>query len=181
MSKKEKFKKMDLTKLMGEEAKDLDRVLMPAIKHIKEKQKRKEGIEAFLMSWSLIEQIVLPSFIRILSKKLHLKNVPDLNKFTTKQLITCYYFLSHDQELYEKLCIANSKRNKLIHRLYKDEVDFELINKDALKFAEYILKKVLIDVIEKIFGNPPVPVLTLYGTGWNDAISQCIKSIKEDT
>lgn len=174
----QKIEKVDLTKLMGEDAKDLERVLVPAIKHIKQKQKNKEGLEAFLTSWSLIEQIVLPTFIKIISKKINLKKIPDLNRFTSNQLITCYYFLSHDQDLYEKLCVANTKRNKLIHEFYKEKVDFNIVNKKAMDLTEYILLKILVDFIEKIFGNPPVPVLTLYGKGWNDALKKCVDIIK---
>jgi hypothetical protein len=177
MGKPPKIQKIKFSKLMGEEGEDLDKFLVPALQHIKEKIKKNEGLEAFIMSWGLVEQIVIPTFIKIIAKKVDLRQLPDLDRLTAHQLITCYYFLSHDEESYEKLCIANSERNTLVHKIYKKNSDLKLINKEAIRVANYIRTNVLRVLILKLFGDPPVPVLTLYGKGWNDAINKCLEAI----
>lgn len=135
------------------------------------------GLEKFLLSWGLIEQLTLPSLIRLIAHRLSFNELPDLSKISMSQLIQCYYFLSHDNELYRNLLLANTTRNRIVHRIYKDEGLTDL-DKKCKESTKFVLGKVFVPILESLTGKRYVPVLILYAKGWNDYRKEAIKMIE---
>ena len=134
-------------------------------------------MEAYFLGWSVIEQFMLPRLIRFIAG--HSKVVIPKESLETNyvHLIKYYYFLSHDHELYLALDRGRKNRNKLTHELYKKE-DWETIKKDFKK----CLKKDIVDIFSlfqaRFNGKTPIPVLTLYTSGWNDGLQKAVEVIR---
>ena len=110
---------------------------------------------SFLLSWALIEQIILPNLIRFIAHRLKIKELPDIKKLNTSQLISGYYFLS------------------------QDEKEYKYLNKETKKSTEFIIKNILVPLLDKISGKEPIPVLMLYAQGWNDCRKKTIKNLEK--
>lgn len=139
----------------------------PFIKAIQNSLDKKLYSEAFLLSWGFVEQILLPSLIRLVAHRLKLTKLPKIDENTHfAQLLNYYYFLTHDVDLYEKLSKANSMRNKIVHRL--DEEKLRNLNSETKAAANYTLIQVSLSIASRLRGDVTVPVLELYSKGWND-------------
>lgn len=142
-------------------------------KKVIERLKKSQGLEKFVYSWALIEQIYLPHTIKFILDKLSLNMVPNLEKISVAQLINYYYFLSHDADLYKRLVKGNNLRNKIVHDIYNtDRKNFE---KDLEIKTKYVLKEILGPLLKRLRGDVPIPVLILYAKGWNDFRKKLLK------
>lgn len=146
-------------------------------KDILEKIEMATGLEKFLLSWGLIEQLTLPSLIRLIAHRLSFSELPDLGKMSMSQLIQCYYFLSHDSDLYRNLLHANTTRNRIVHSLYKDESLTDL-DKKCKESTVFVLEKIFVPILESLTGKRHIPVLTLYAKGWNDYRKEALEMIE---
>lgn len=134
-------------------------------------------MEAYLLGWSVIEQFMLPRLIRFVAGRLKVVIPKESLETNYVHLIKYYYFLTHDHELFLALDKGRKNRNKLTHELYKKN-DWESIKKDFKKY----LKKDIADIFslfqKRFNGKTLIPVLTLYSSGWNDALHEVKKVIK---
>ena len=101
MKNKQLPKTIDLNSVIKDDAKKINRIF----KKVGNRIKKTKGIEGFLLSWAFIEQLTLPSLIKLIAHKLKFKELPNLEGIKTFQLIQIYYFLSHDYELYKRFCV----------------------------------------------------------------------------
>lgn len=168
-------KKIDYSLILKEDAEKFNNIYKIWLERIKEA----EGIEKYMLCWAIIEQMTLPSLIRFIFCKLKLKNIPSLEDMKTSQMISCYYFISHDEKLYSCLVFANKERNKLIHDFPIGKVTPE-IKKKLKENTTFVLKNIFVPILERLTGKKTIPVLTLYGQGWNDFRSLAIKIIKDE-
>ena len=151
----------------------------PLLDQITEATKKNAHTEAFLLAWAFVEQILLPSLIRHIAQQLELKKIPTLNeRIQVSQLISYYYFLSHDLKLYENLVKGNSLRRDLVHDLQVSD-DGKKINQMAKIATEYTLKKIILLIVERLMNSKDIPVLALYINGRKDSIEKAIKEIKK--
>ena len=134
-------------------------------------------MEAYFLSWSIIEQFMLPRLIRFIAGSLKVVIPKDSLETNYVHLIKYYYFLSHDHELFLALDEGRRNRNSLTHELYKKE-DWKSIKKDFKKY----LKKDIVNIFElfqaRFNGKTPIPVLTLYTSGWNDGLQKFVEVIR---
>lgn len=172
-------KKIQLTEEIKQDSEKVQVILKSAVNHIKKCQKSKNHFEAFLFTWALIENITLPSLMRTvwhkLSYRIPIKSFPNINRMNTSQLITSYYFLTQDYELYSALTKGNKKRNEIIHNVYGKN----LLESNSLaeKSTQFAARKILVPILERLSGKKIIPVLTLYPTGWNEALTKAKKII----
>ena len=95
-------KRIELSDLVKKDFELFNQVFDPALKQIWVAIDNKNYLVSFLLSWALIEQIILPNLIRLIAHRLKIKELPDIKKLNTSQLISDYYFLSQDKKLYKK-------------------------------------------------------------------------------
>src|SRR3989344_9610860 len=98
----------------SEFAKTIDGQIMAMLKKAVD---NKYFIEAQTLSWSAIEQLLLPRLIAWIADVLKIdlpKKVYNLNAQSINFLYLC---ISHDEKLYKKLEIGRKQRNKIIHKL----------------------------------------------------------------
>lgn len=133
-------------------------------------------IEAAILSWATIEQIFIPRLVKFVARNLKLKLPEKIFEAKTSTLIEYYFCLSHDEILYNLLVEANKTRNRLIHRLYKEE-DLKRINNLALRFTERNIRDLYKGFIDRFSGSVDIPSLKLYSQGWNDCRNETIKRI----
>lgn len=148
------------------------------IEQLGKSRKRHAHVEAYLLAWTMVEQVLLPSLIRFVAHALTLKNIPEVDKKHVSYSINYYYLLSHDMSLYENLCKANGDRNKIIHGL-KTAEDIVTINRKARVATDYLLKNVTVLILKRLVRKSEVPVLVLYSKGWNDCRAEVLKSLDE--
>jgi len=170
-------KRIELSDLVKKDFELFNQVFDPALKQIWVAIDNKNYLVSFLLSWALIEQIILPNLIRLIAHRLKIKELPDIKKLNTSQLISDYYFLSQDKKLYKKLLEANNKRNRIVHEIYKKE--YKYLNKETKKSTKFIIKNILVPLLDKISGKEPIPVLMLYTQGWNDCRKKTIKNLEK--
>ena len=146
-------------------------------KKINQSVKNDDFIEAAILGWSTVEQVFLPRLINFITKNLKI-NIPSsvFQSKTAGPLIDLYFCLSHDDELYSLLKQGNEKRNKIIHKLYKED-NLEKINKLAKEWTRLTVVKTYDAFFERFDGRKRIPVLTLYPNGWNDCREQIIKNL----
>lgn len=153
-----------------------DRIYKTHSKQFSESTKREAYVEAWLLEWSFVEHILLPSLIRKISHKIGLKELPNLEGKFVSHVIDHYYFLSHDVILYKKLREGNNERSKIVHGI-KTEEDISTINKKCAEATAYILENISVPILERLSGNITVPVLTLYTKGWKDSKNETLKRL----
>lgn len=135
-----------------------------------------DDLEKFLYSWALIEKIFLPSLMRYIFHKLSLRTIPDLEKISVSQLINHYYFISHDVDLYKKLIKGNNLRNKIVHEMC--DTDPANLKEELKENCSFVSKEIIAPILERLNGETPTPVLTLYSKGWNDYRKETIKILE---
>ena len=148
-------KRIELSDLVKKDFELFNKVFDPASKQIRVAIDNKNYLVSFLLSWALIEQIILPNLIRLIAHRLKIKELPDIKKLNTSQLISGYYFLS------------------------QDEKEYKYLNKETKKSTEFIIKNILVPLLDKISGKEPIPVLMLYAQGWNDCRKKTIKNLEK--
>ncbi|KKQ92949.1 MAG: hypothetical protein UT16_C0001G0015 [Candidatus Azambacteria bacterium GW2011_GWA2_39_10] len=148
-------KRIELSDLVKKDFELFNKVFDPASKQIRVAIDNKNYLVSFLLSWALIEQIILPNLIRFIAHRLKIKELPDIKKLNTSQLISGYYFLS------------------------QDEKEYKYLNKETKKSTEFIIKNILVPLLDKISGKEPIPVLMLYAQGWNDCRKKTIKNLEK--
>lgn len=168
-----------LLQALGRDQEKFKKIYEPLNKKIDEALSKKSYVEAFLLSWTFIEQILLPSLIRQICHRLDFKTVPSFDERTpVNTLITLYYFLSHDLELYQSLVECNKQRRNVVHRL-ENESDVASINEKAKTATKLVISKINVQLIERLSGHVAVPVLALYAKGWNDCRAEVVRRGKE--
>lgn len=133
-------------------------------------------VEGFLITWSLLEQILLPDLIEYIAEALSLKEFPNLTGKKFHELVNIYYFLSHDHLLYKKLLNLNNKRNKLVHDMFKS--DPKKIKISARRLAKSTLM-ILLPILDRSVGKITVPVLCLYSKGRKDMKLKIVAQLNE--
>jgi hypothetical protein len=138
----------------------------------------KHYIEAVLLAWSNIEQIRLPRLIKFVADQLKVELPNDIQKLNLQTTNLLYYTLSHDKDLYLKLEKGRWYRNRIIHKMYKENSlsEIEKLSKEATK---YFLKEIELGIRDRYNGETKIPSINLYRDGWNDALSQAVKIIKK--
>lgn len=96
--------------------------------------KNKTYLEAYLLAWMLLEQLVLPSFNDMYADK---QGLEKLKPKRTVELEQAFYYLTHDKEVYQFLKHVRQERNKLFHNMYKYK-SLNSINKSAKTQFEYV-------------------------------------------
>jgi len=134
----------------------------------------KHVIEAQALSWSVIEQILLPKLIGWIIKILKISLPKDIDKLNIKNINLLYFAISHDEQLYKKLEEGRKKRNKMVHTI-ATLVSIKVVKKFAKE--SLILNIALQEEIMKRFsGEVQIPSINLYKNGWND----CVRKSKEN-
>lgn len=155
--------------------KDLKRILKTSNSFCnKEKVCKNNAINNFLMEWSYIENLLLPSLVRQIAGALSFKDIPKIEYTPFSQLINYYYFISHDKNLYDNLVKGNKIRNKLLHSFEENHIKNDFKD-ESLKAYKYIVKKITLPILFRMKGEVVVPVLSLYSKGWNDLREKLIK------
>jgi len=126
-------------------------------------------MEAYILAWSGIEQFMLPNLMRFIEKELNIK-LPKLDDIQASNLTRLYFFLSHDVELYNSLEKARKTRNKLVHSVSKHN-SWSDVKKGFKKGLKEDVSPIMNLFQDRFKGKTPIPVLTLYTKGWNDALS----------
>ena len=134
-------------------------------------------IEAQVLSWSSIEQLLLPRLIGWIEKELKLDLPKDVYKLNAQSVNFLYLCISHDHKLYEKLEECRKQRNKIVHKL-TTLGDIKLINKLAKNCTSLnlLLQK---EIMKRFSGEVLIPSINLYKNGWNDALNTAIDTIKK--
>jgi len=137
----------------------------------------KHFIEAHTISWSIIEQLLLPRLITFVSKKLEIDLPKDILQSSQFNINRTYYFLSHDKKLFEKLESARIQRNKVIHELFKkgDIKSMQAVAKKSIEF-NILLQK---EIMRRFSGEALIPSINLYRNGWNDALLKVVAELKQ--
>lgn len=140
--------------------------------------KNKHFIEAQALSWSFVEQLLLPRLIGWIVKKLKLNLPKEVYKLNAQNVNFLYLCISHDQKLYKKLEESRKQRNKIVHNLTLLG-DIKTINKLAKKCTKsnVLLQK---EIIKRFSGEVLIPAINLYRDGWNDALNKILKKLKND-
>lgn len=82
--------------------------------------KDKDYLKAAMMSWSFIEEFLLPTYIEFTAKRQKIGfNKRIIENSSVVHLIRYYYLVTYDEELYMLLEEARKRRNSFIHGAYK--------------------------------------------------------------
>ena len=134
-------------------------------------------IEAQVLSWSTIEQILLPRLIGWIAKALKVNLPKEIYKLNPWSINFIYLCISHDEDLYKQLEESRRKRNMMIHKLILLG-DIKLIN----KFAGTCTKENILlqeAIVKRFKGEVLVPSINLYRNGWNSATEKISDMIKK--
>ncbi len=137
----------------------------------------KHYIESVLLSWSTVEQLLVPKLLTYVATSLKVILPGDLDKLNAQTLNLVYYSFSHDKELYDRLEIGRKHRNDIVHKLYKQKT-IDNIKGDCKKATRYILAEIHKPIMDRFNGKVPIPSVNLYKNGWNDALDEVINDIK---
>jgi len=177
MKKKITSEYIDIAEEVKKDGEKFVRLFHPVLERLLQKKEKGDNLEAFLLSWGLIEQVIIPSLIRLIAIRLELKTFPKIEYLKSSQLIMSYFLISQDFSMYESLKKGNTLRNQIIHEIASTNLS-ELDNK--LKEARvFIVADVMSPLLDRLSGRVVVPVLTLYSKGWNDAVDAQRKRIDE--
>lgn len=137
----------------------------------------KHLIEAQVLSWSVIEQLLLPRLIAWIAKILKINLPKEIFKLNAQNVNFLYLCISHDEKLYKKLEENRKQRNKITHRLISLG-NIDLINKLAKSCVEssILLQQ---EIVKRFTGESLIPSINLYRNGWNDCRTESVKRIKE--
>lgn len=137
----------------------------------------KHFIEAHVLSWSVIEELLLPRLIGWIAKNLKI-NLPDgIFRQNAKVINFLYLTISHDKQLYDLLEQARIQRNIITHRV-TEQKDIKSINLIAIRSTRSNV--IIMQEIEKRFqGEVLIPSINLYRNGWNDGLGSVIKKLDQ--
>jgi hypothetical protein len=137
--------------------------------------KNKHYLEAQTLSWAIIEQLLLPRLFTFIGKTLKISIPQNIFKRTIENIILCYLFISHDEELYNMLNMGRKKRNQIFHKICEQK-NIESINRFA-KASLLLNLNIQKDIMKRFSGEFPIPSINLYRNGWNDAIAAFLKEL----
>ncbi len=179
MSKKiKKIKESKPVKPSWEQSKFAKSIEGQGMLLIKKSVDNNHFIESQVLSWSLIEQILLPGLISFVAKNLKIKIPKNIYKVNIQNIIYFYYCLSHDKDLYENLEKGRKLRNKVVHKLYKEENKKAIMN---IAKESTLYNMLVLEAIEKrSMGEVLIPSVNLYRNGWNNALKKAVEIIKEE-
>jgi len=137
----------------------------------------KHFIEAEVLSWSTIEQILIPRLLKFIAGEFKMILPEGIYKLNSQSINYIYYCFSHDKKLYEKLEIGRGLRNQVIHKLFQEN-NIEKIKKIA---KESTKASILIQeaIMERFSGKVLIPSLNLYRNGWNDCRMKTIEKLEK--
>ena len=136
-------------------------------------------MKATMLSWSCIEECFLPQLLEFISRKQNVKLSKKFLEGNGSQLISYYFMLSYDEELYKTLETGRKLRNKVTHDIYKSG-SIESVNTKAKTSALFNIDKLIPPMVERLNGTVPVPSLQLYANGWNDMRNHMLKAIDKE-
>lgn len=156
-------------------AKTIDGQIMAMLKRA---TKNKHFIEAHALSWTTIEQLLLPRLIGWIAKILKINLPKDIYKLNAQNINFLYLTISHDEALYKQLESNRKQRNKIVHKLVSLG-DMKSINKLAKEctLAHLELQQ---EIMKRFNGQALIPSINLYRNGWNDALDSVIKNLKSE-
>jgi len=134
-------------------------------------------IEAQTLSWSTIEQLLLPRLIAWISKILKIELPKEVYKINAQSINYLYLCISHDHELYHKLEECRKQRNKIIHKLTSlgNAESINQLAKNCTK-TNILLQQ---EIMKRFDGKVLIPSINLYKNGWNDALVLVRDKIKK--
>lgn len=142
-----------------------------------EAMRDKHYLEAQVISWSLIEQVLLPRLIGWVSSTLKIKLPKDFSKQNAKSMNLIYLSISHDNELYTLLEKSRKQRNEITHRLMSlvKIKDINKLSKDCIQTN----MQIHLDITYRFDGTTPIPSINLYKNGWNDCREETERRIRK--
>lgn len=135
------------------------------------------SIHALMLASAIIEESVLPYITDTVLSRLGIiekKKILISDNFAIKNAL--YFALTQDEDLYLKLDRFRKTRNKITHKIFSYQ-DLNKMHKEARVGIKYFVA-VLEGVEDRLKGKIPIPVLTYYPKGWNEALNESIKVIK---
>ena len=145
---------------------------------LKRSIKNEHFIESVLLSWSHVEQVSLPRLILFVSDNLKVKLPKDFYRLNVQNLILLYYTLSHDKDLFDRLEAGRTYRNKVVHKLYKEE-NISNIQEQCREAVTYIVREIHKPISYRFSGKVLIPSINLYQSGWNDALNKVINELEK--
>lgn len=145
---------------------------------LKKAIKDKHLIEAQALSWSAIEELLLPRLIGLIARILKISLPKEIYKLNAQSTNFLYLCISHDEKLYKKLEKSRKQRNKIVHKLTSlgDIKSIIKLAKDCTK-SSVLLQE---EIIKRFNGDALIPSINLYKNGWNDALNSVIKKIRKE-
>ena len=152
--------------------------LKSVVEEIVKARKAGFSLHALMLASATIEENMLPHLIDMVLDHMKLsdkKNIISSDSFTVKNAL--YFALTQDIDLYSKLEQFRKIRNRVTHKIFTyqgmskigDEAD------KAHKCFVIIVQK----IVDRLTGKVPVPVLTYYPKGWNDALKKAVEIIQK--
>jgi len=154
----------------GRVYKELDLI----IEHAKKAEKEEYFIEAYSITWSVIETFLVPEIIK---RALTFYKIPLSNKVinrNTQSDFQIFLLLTHEDKIYNSLERHRSIRNNMIHEC----CSFESLNKETYNDKQVRYSKDLVDLkknvkvpLIRLFKNKPASIKLLeeqYKKGWDD-------------
>ena len=135
----------------------------------------KHFIEAQTLSWSTIEQILLPRLLGWIAKILKINLPKDVYRLNAQSVNFLYLCISHDEKLYKKLEEGRKKRNKIIHKLTSlgGTESINNLAKDCTK-TNILLQQ---EIMKRFDGKVLIPSINLYKDGWEDCRAEILRSL----
>jgi len=138
----------------------------------------KHYIEAQSLSWSAIEEILLPRLIGWIAKIQKIKLPEEVDRMGAQNKNILYLCISYDELLFRKLEQARKKRNKITHQLtsLSSLEDINIKAKDATK-DNVLLQQA---IMKRFNGEVLIPSINQYKKGWNDALERLKKKLLDE-
>lgn len=154
-------------------AKTIDGQIMVMLKKAIED---KHYIEAQALSWTGIEQLLLPRLIAWIAKVLKVDLPAEIYKTNIQNLNLFYLCISHDEELYKKLEESRKLRNKVVHKLTTlgDMKSIKEFAKDCTRVNLDLQR----EIMKRFDGVVLIPSTNLYRNGWNDGLNVICKKLE---
>lgn len=148
------------------------------VKHVKTCLQDKNYFEAYIFSWALVDQILIRDLISFIAKNLKIKIPNNLWNSNQATINNFYLAISQDEKLYKELEAGRKTRNKFLHELVK-KFDKGPISIEAKTATLHVFEDIIKPIFDRLSGTTPVPSLTSYSRGWNDALDKTIEIIKK--
>ena len=135
-------------------------------------------LHSLILSSSIIEEVLIPHLTDMVFIRLGISNKKMLlnqENFYIKNLL--YFALTQDSKLFEKLEKYRKIRNKVTHKIIKYQ-NIDKIKEEADKGLK-CFRDIVKEVRSRLKGETPIPVLSYYPKGWNDAINKVLERIKK--